>query len=145
MKKIISITIILCLFAQTVFAGTWSTAAKTVAGETGLEAALGTHDDAADYVKAGASIGKDVALETAAPGTAVKIASATGATAQTGTEISTLSGAAAMKATMAKIGRPVLKLLKWTKFAPAPAKVGMFLAVGGAWLLGWAIDEALDD
>lgn len=142
-KRIVAITTIMLIFPQIVCAFSVREVGKNVLMTTGFEAATGEHDTTADYLKAGASIGKDVLLETAAPGLAVNMASAAGATASTGTAISSLSGAAATSATMAWIGGPAAALLGAVGLTVAPAVVGGVIVAGGALCLGMAIDAIM--
>ncbi len=97
---------------------------------------------AKDVAKAAVHYGAGVAATPAA----VAGASALGATASTGTAISTLSGAAAVSATSAAIGAPVSAALSAVGIAVAPAVVGGVIILGTATAIAYGFNALfLDD
>ncbi len=72
-------------------------------------------------------------------------ASSLGMTASTGTAIASLSGAAAVSATLAAVGTPVIAVVSTVvTITAAPAVVGGAVVAGAAFGVAWGINSLID-
>lgn len=86
-----------------------------------------------------------IGAESVAIPTAVVVSKAIGATASTGTAISTLSGAAATNATLAGIGAQTSAVIGALGITVAPVVVGGAIVCGVAAGLAWGFNKVISD